>query len=429
MRGRWLLWLSPLLALGLALAWWWRPVGSAGHHRGPADAVPASYFGFHAHHLNRQTPWPRQGFGAYRAWDARVRWAELQPGPDSWQWQTLDALVSGAEAHRMAVLLPLGMPPRWASAQPDQPSAYGPGEAAMPRELALWQAYVTAVAQRYRGRVQAYEIWNEPNLPNFFSGTPEDAVRLSCSARDILKRIDPQAQLVSPSATGSHGLRWLVDFLRAGGGACVDVIGYHFYLGHQDPERHLPLIRDVRSAMQLEGAAGKPLWNTETGWLIADAGAQVDPVSAGFKPGDRVLTGEAAAGVVGRALLLHWLAGVERFYWYALDNGAMGLRDAQQQPRPALIAYQQLSALLQGRQLLGCQASASLWQCQIGQHGQPLAEVVWSTRPEGETVPLSGEFRALTRLGQSAPQALPKATLQADGVPWILWRSRAGASP
>lgn len=399
-----------------------RSSGLDNHYTGPEAGVPASYFGFHAHHLDGDTPWPTAGFGAYRAWDARVRWADLQPAPDRWQWQTLDALVDGASNRKIEFLLPLGMPPRWASRWPDEHSAYGRGEAAVPRDMALWDAYVETVASRYRGRIQAYEIWNEPNLPSFFSGSPAQAVELSCRAREVLRRVDPAARLVSPSATEAKGVSWLADFLNAGGGKCVDIIGYHFYHGHRDPEHHLPLIADVKEVMQRWGAGDKPLWNTETGWLIADPGGQADARAAGFKKGDRTLHGPMASGVVARALLLHWLAGDERFYWYALDNSAMGLLDYQRQPRAVYLAYQQVATLLTGRQLQGCEEQGGeVWRCEISQAGRPIASVVWSTAADNHVSPPAGS-RAQSRFGQPGLQPPATAPVELDGVPWVFWR-------
>ena len=57
---------------------------------------------------------------------------------------------------------------------------------------------------RYRGRVHAYEIWNEPNHPDFFSGRPETMLELARQAYQILKQVDGSVIVVSPSATGDE---------------------------------------------------------------------------------------------------------------------------------------------------------------------------------------------------------------------------------
>ena len=43
--------------------------------------------------------------------------------------------------------------------------------AAAPRDASKYVAFVKEVARRYRGRIQALGIWNEPNLEQFWKGT------------------------------------------------------------------------------------------------------------------------------------------------------------------------------------------------------------------------------------------------------------------
>ena len=54
-------------------------------------------------------------------------------------------------------------------------------------------------------------------------------------------KVDPQAVVVSPPATGFPGIKWLPEFLSKGG-RYVDVIGYHFYLTPRPPEATLQLV-------------------------------------------------------------------------------------------------------------------------------------------------------------------------------------------
>jgi len=80
--------------------------------------------------------------------------------------------------------------------------------------------------------------------------------------------LTPQALIVSPSATQEKGTEWLTEFLSKGGGNFVDVIGYHFYVAPQAPEATVPLVLKVKRILAEHGAAGKPIWNTESGWFM-----------------------------------------------------------------------------------------------------------------------------------------------------------------
>src|SRR5437899_7225230 len=131
------------------------------------------------HHLPQPTPWPRVSFGSWRLWDAYVVWPNVEPQKGQWDFSHLDGYISLAESHSVEILLPLGLTPAWASSRPKEKSGYEPGNAAEPRNISDWSEYVREVATRYKGRIHAYEIWNEPNLSDFFSGRPDTMLELA----------------------------------------------------------------------------------------------------------------------------------------------------------------------------------------------------------------------------------------------------------
>lgn len=343
------------------------------------NPIARTFFGINAHRLDVGTPWPTAEVGSLRTWDAKVRWADLQPAPDTWNFSRLDILVNGAAQRKIEVLVPLGMPAAWASSRPQEPSAYGLGEAAPPARLEDWERYVRTVATRYKGRVTAYEIWNEPNLPRFFSGSPQELVRLTCAAQRTIKLVDPNAIIVSPAALGDYGVVWLDKFLAAGGGNCFDVLGYHFYNKHKDPETHIVIFKSIRDTEHKYGSATKPIWNTEAGWLIESVQQKIDARVAGFENGARVLTRKEAPAIVARTFILHAAMGTERFYWYALDNDAMGLLERSGAAKPAWRSYVQTANLLTNRMVKRCISNDSVWSCSINEGDRTVAIAMWVT--------------------------------------------------
>lgn len=336
-------------------------VPCAGAPGSGAVSVPPQFFGMHFHRLLQGTPWPAAGIGAWRMWDARVDWRSIESRRGKFDFGRLDRLVDLARRQGVRVLLPLGLSPAWASLRPAEASAYDAGNAAPPARIADWTAYVEAVVSRYRGRIEAYEIWNEPNRSRFFSGSVEDAVGLACEAARVIKAQDPAALVVSPAATDqADGVRWLKGFLAAGGGRCVDVIGFHFYTqAHETPEALLPLIRAVRGAMQDNGAGDKPLWNTESGWFAANSRV---PVRKSFT----VIGMDTARDYVMRAHILAAAEGIDRFYWYAWDNQQMGMVEPDDmQWKPVAKGYRTVASWLGGGVLGPCGRSGSVWRCEL----------------------------------------------------------------
>ncbi|MCC7258116.1 MAG: hypothetical protein IT486_07060 [Gammaproteobacteria bacterium] len=390
-------------------------VGTGAAHGGqaPAAAAPVTgqYFGLHLHDADTVTPWPEVEFGSWRLWDARVAWTDIQPTARRWEFERLDRYADLADAHGVELVLPLGLSPPWASARPTEPSAYGPGKAAEPRDLSAWRGYVERVALRYRGRIRVFELWNEPNLAKFFSGTPETMLMLAREAHAIIKRVDPQAIVVSPSATGfDRGTRWLNEYLALGGAQYADVIGFHFYVSPQPPEAAVPVIARVREVLARHGV-DKPLWNTEAGWVIENAEARADPTAVGFSADIRPVAPDLAAAYVSRFLILLWAGGVERNYWYAWDNKAMGLIEPKSRTlKPAARAYAVTAGWLRGAVVDRCRTSSDgVWLCGVTSPAHGQSWIVW--RPAGHlrwAVPKDWAVKQMEVLdGVSRPLAMP----------------------
>lgn len=354
-------------------------------HQLAKEAIAPTLFGLHLHHvvtlpnystnppLTELTPWPPVPFSSWRMWDAYVGWPNLERRKGEWNFEILDDSLALAEENQVEVLLVLGLSPRWASARPSESSKYGPGNAAEPKEIEDWRNYVRTVAERYKGRIHYYEMWNEPNLPGFYSGTLDQMLTLSKEAYQILKQVDPSITVVSPSAAhnSGKGLPWIEEYLKKGGGAYADVIGYHLYVKPEPPEAMMPVINTLRQYMRDYGVSDKPLWNTEAGWQ------KPKPF-----PSD-----ELAAAYVARSYILNWAGGVSRFYWYNWDyNPTMSLHMTQEDSttlKPAAISYQEVQKWLVGARMQQCQANShNTWICQLTREGDYRAWILWNPEVE-----------------------------------------------
>ncbi|MBK8988407.1 MAG: cellulase family glycosylhydrolase [Chloroflexi bacterium] len=166
----------------------------------------------------------------------QVSWKLYQPAPDRYDdflLAELDALVAAAEANDIAVLLNVAKAPEWS-----RPTTELDGP---PLDAAHFQAFMQFLAQRYRGRVAAYELWNEANLQREWNGTPlnaADLVALLRAGAAGTRAGDPAALLISgaPATTGINDGVTAVDdrvFLRqmlaTGVADVVDGIGVHPY--------------------------------------------------------------------------------------------------------------------------------------------------------------------------------------------------------
>ncbi len=394
-----------------------------------AAVVSPEYFGLHIHRTDSGTSWPNVQFGSWRMWDSGVQWPDLQTTRGSWNFSRLDRQVRLAKSNHVAVLLPLGLSPRWASARPDEPSAYGEGKAAEPASMEDWRVYVRKVAQRYKGRIGAYEIWNEPNSKDFFSGTTTKLVELTCVAYQILKAVDPFIVVVGPAYTGGQNIAKLEGFLAAGGNKCIDVVAYHLYVPSSPPEAIPSLVKKIQLAMQRQGVSHLPLWNTEAGWFIENA----DGTATGKVPDYWLrVSAEQSAAFVARSLLLGSASGVERFFWYAWDNITLGLIEPKTKAlKPGGVALGVVARWMTGGTRPACVEAEKLWTCTLASNPDERRVVAWSIGGAQRYTPPSGwSFKQCERADGRVEALDSSSSMRVDGLPRLFLMSpiKQGAS-
>ena len=205
-----------------------------------------------------------------------LTWHELEPTQGQFIWQPADEAVAGAEYYGLDFVARLDKPPAWAQ----------PVEGELPVDLNAYDQWVRTVVSRYRGRIPAYIIWNEPNLALEWNGQPPDSaayVELLQVGYRAVKESDPDALVVSAglAPTNTQNDEALDDrlFLRtmyeAGAAPYFDVLGAHAYgFGYppDDPRGahdglNLARTEDLRDIM-LEYGDTKPVWITEMGWTV-----------------------------------------------------------------------------------------------------------------------------------------------------------------
>lgn len=345
---------------GLAL-----PALAEGAEPAPGGVVDGRYFGLHMAwpvsepFIQNAPPVP---VGAWRAMLPELHWFSLEPRKGEWHFDQLDIALRLMEKLRVDVLLTLGETPAWASSRPETKGPYRYGQLAPPREIGDWERYVRTVATRYRGRIRCYELWNEPEVREvdgeraYFSAG--QLVELGQAAYRIIKEIDPDALLTTPSMVGGEqGIARMDAYLGAGGRTCTDVVAFHYYgLPEQIAPYHAGLLRVMRH----HGIGHLPVWNTEFGYLIHDPTARnTHPLIGGSF--SRVLPDDEAAIWLGRSLIIAASLGIQRFYWFMWDGKDLGLTTwVGRQQNAAGVAYGTVAQWLLGKRVGPRQAAGNV---------------------------------------------------------------------
>lgn len=302
---------------------------------------------------------PPPQFGTLRLWDSDTTWAALEPEPGNWQFGTLDRFVAAA-APGQAIILTLGQSPTWASSDPARATFYGPGATAPPKNLDDWTRYIKVIARRYKGRIQYYEVWNEPNDPVFYSGSVAQIAALTKAASDALKAVDPDAKLITapPYSAG-----YLDQYLATGAARYADIIGYHAYA--TPPEEAARQLANVRLVLAKRLLTAKPLWDTEGG------------------SGNSATPPEIARTYMARKFLTDLAFGAAHFGWYGWGPAtpyAVGTtQDDPRVPTPAAKAFGVVRGWLLGASLTSVRIDkAGSWRLAFDLPGGGKGIVLWN---------------------------------------------------
>lgn len=285
-----------------------------------------------------------------------VSWAMLQgsPGlidPDAWGPRLIDGVVSMAHARGLKVLGTLWLTPAWAV-----PSA---GERSAPRDARDYGEAFGWAAERWAGKVQAWEVWNEPNSTDFLAGaTPETYTDLLRAAYEATRaRSGADGVQVVYGGTMHNDVEWIERTYRAGATGHFDVMATHPYQvpadtgpfdgGGTHPWQfaHLGAVHDLMQRYQVES----PLWLTELGWSSHPNTGSEPAWAKGVTEADQAAHTVAALTETARRYPF-----VENVFLYAAraepgsddHQGGYGIMSTTMQPKPV---YQALRDWLSGR--------------------------------------------------------------------------------
>jgi polysaccharide biosynthesis protein PslG len=227
----------------------------------------------------------------------RFEWRNIEgQSKGVFEWNEPDRIVDAISQSGLKIIARVDNQPRWAS-----PTITWPGSGP-PDNPQDWSDFLTAIASRYKGRIQAYEIWNEPNLDREWGDRKPDSAAytamLKASYR-VIKAADPQALVISagmsPTTTDNAQAIPDVEFIRqmyaAGARDSFDILGVHAAgykaepcmdpaqvaqsaeLTNNDPSppelrrvyafRH---VEDVHNLMLQQGDTNKQIGVLEMGW-------------------------------------------------------------------------------------------------------------------------------------------------------------------
>jgi arabinogalactan endo-1,4-beta-galactosidase len=300
---------------------------------------------------------------------ANVNWRWLEPNAkgtiDQGVLAQYDYAIDRARAAGLAVLMPIsdGVP-YWASGDPNKKIVNGQrqwNQYYPPANMGDFADITRFVVEHYKAKgVQAYEIWNEPNMAWFWQPGPNAGqyAQMLKAAYPAVKSADPTATVVM-GGLSKNDFEYLEDVYRAGGGPYFDAVAVHPYTygvdptvswngvnAGEDPNRisynAFPAIKEIRSTMTAFGDSAKQVWLTEFGYSTTSKDGGVSPT-------------QQADFLIKAYRYVEQFPWVHSIFAYQIRNnpfygdqdsyeGQFGLTTAAWQPKPALAALKSYAA-------------------------------------------------------------------------------------
>jgi hypothetical protein len=219
-------------------------------------------------------------------------WASLEQAGkgrwNDWYLDKVDHVVQAAQERDIEVLFTFWETPCWASTAPAHLKRGCEGawwdrdvQRYPPANAADYGEALAFMVRRYGDRVAAWELWNEPNHPDYLLAQDQAAsyAALVKAAYPRAKAADPDATIIAGSLADSD-LEFTEALLEHGVGGNFDAWSVHPYSEDRSPLH--PGIRgwtkksfargvpEVRETLVRHGER-KPIWLTEFGWSTCSA--------------------------------------------------------------------------------------------------------------------------------------------------------------
>lgn len=283
-----------------------------------------------------------------------VSWRMLEPVKsgtfDAWGMSMVDNAIKMAAARGLKPMVTLWMAPKWANGSDDErvaptSSAGLKGLTSVSKRLAI----------KYKGVVEGWEVWNEPNSDDFMRGaSPVTYAKVLRAAYAGFKAGDRSVKVIF-GGTMFVDDQWVAKALAAGAAGKYDIMGVHPYQGVANEAPGLPdngtmwrlhHLPSLMAVMARYGDGAKQIWFTEFGWSAHETAAGAANWQLGVTPEQQAAYLAETIDIVRTTY-----PNVTRIFWYKdraesadKNNGGYGLVFPDGSVAPALAGLKTMLA-------------------------------------------------------------------------------------
>jgi hypothetical protein len=186
-------------------------------------------------------------------------WSRLEREEGQWNFDNYDKYVDTAKASGKKIIGVLAYGVSWIH-EDGKNRDYIP-----PDKVHFYLNYVQKMAEHFKGRVDAWCIWNEPNFI-FWKGSRDEYLSLARQSADALREVDSNVILLGGAFNrGIFGLptAYIKGLFESGAMEKADAVAFHPY--ELNPNRTARLFLEFRTQVAKYGFEDR-IWLTETGY-------------------------------------------------------------------------------------------------------------------------------------------------------------------
>ena len=262
-----------------------------------------------------------------------VDWSNIEAdGPGKYNWAAYDRVAQGITSRGLYPLAIIDYTPEWAR----QSGCTASSKCAPANPDAFAQFAGLATTRYAKMGVHHWEVWNEPNVNDYFQPSPNAALYTTIlkGAYTAIKRADPGATVLTagtaPAASDDVNIN-ARDFLTAiyanGGKGYFDAVAHHPYtypytVNNAYPGGAWSDLEALHTIMVRHGDGAKLIWATEYG---APTGGPGELISGGNGPfTDSVYVSEALQSAMVTTALARYrtYAWTGPLFWYTYQDAS-----------------------------------------------------------------------------------------------------------
>jgi hypothetical protein len=268
-------------------------------------------------------------------WD--IDWGVVQPyNITDYQWEGIDRVANTAKKYGIHSLGIITYAPHWAQNKICTLDAHCP-----PTDPNMFARFAGVVATRYKGTVQDWEIWNEPNYAGFWSpaANAQDYVTLLKASYTEIKKSNPEATVITGGLAAINldiesnlSIKTFIDTLYSSGARdYFDAIAIHPYTYPFAPSfiadwNSWQKISVVRQIMETNGDKDKKIWLTEYGAPTGGPGSLCSINKMDYTYETDFMS-EIAQEQMAKEIVSSYdqnKAWLGPFFWYTLNDNGQG---------------------------------------------------------------------------------------------------------